>query len=79
MLQPLFVCCVKTAQFIKTVICTQRDGNNQVQVYFLIIPLLKCAPFISGSLVYSLRFRVVGITSFLILKLPIILCVVKTH
>jgi len=32
-LQPLFVCCVKAAQFNKIVICTQRDGNNQIEVY----------------------------------------------
>jgi len=32
-LQLLFVCCVKTAQFKKKiVICTQRDGNNQIQI-----------------------------------------------
>jgi len=31
-LQLLFVCCVKTAQFNKSVTCTQRDGNNQIQV-----------------------------------------------
>ena len=30
-MQPLFVCCIKTAQFNKIVICTQRDGNNQIQ------------------------------------------------
>jgi len=30
-LQPLFVCCVKTAQFNKIVIHTQRDGSNQIQ------------------------------------------------
>lgn len=48
-------------------------------VYFLIIPMLQRVPFISGSLVYSLRFHVVGITSCLILKLLTILCIVKTH
>ena len=26
------VCCVKTVQFNKFVTCTQRDGNNQIQV-----------------------------------------------
>ena len=31
-LQLLFVCCVKTAQFNKTVIRTQRDGNSQIHV-----------------------------------------------
>ena len=30
-MQPLFVCSVKTAQFNKNVIYTQRDGNNQIQ------------------------------------------------
>ena len=29
-MQPLFVCCVKTAQFNKIVVCTQRGGNNQI-------------------------------------------------
>ena len=29
----VYICCVKTAKFNKIVICTQRDGNNQIQVY----------------------------------------------
>jgi len=31
-LQLLFVCCVKTVQFSKFVTCTQRDGNNPIQI-----------------------------------------------
>ena len=33
----LFVCCVKTAQFNKIVICTQRDGNNQIHDIFQLL------------------------------------------
>jgi len=32
-LQLSFVCCVKSVQFNKFVTCTQRDGNNPIQVY----------------------------------------------
>ena len=34
-MQLLFVCCVKTVQFNKFVTCTQRDGNNQIQIKIL--------------------------------------------
>ena len=40
-MQPLFVCCVKTEQFNKIVICTQRDGNNQIQDNVLITARTK--------------------------------------
>ena len=43
-LQPLFVCCVKTAQFNKIVIYTQRDRNSQIHVNFKFVVLrdYKC-------------------------------------
>ena len=47
-LQPIFVCCVKTALFNKIVIYTQRDGNSQIKKKMHYYNWLHLAPNVTS-------------------------------